>query len=278
MFQDQDNLEYSSQTTVLDNGQFLISWKNAQGEVEKGPLHFLWRLIAQHQVDVFHVSLFRITADFISFMKGHHFVDLDTLADFVSVLSRLLRAKSQALLPSRVGASRDDMIRLPQDIIERLLEYRRYQKHASFFRDREKLGAGVLAVHLRTSAAMQGKAVAVYDADDLLANFLRQYRKKKKTELPFHLQTQLDQCTVEQKMTAVLNVLKEKTKILPFVAFLTQSEKNDILPVITLFLALLELTRQQEISIKQESFVQPIYVSLRAAPLSSEPFASLNNR
>jgi len=65
-------MELQTTTDTVENGaadskelsSFLVSWVNHEGEQENGPLSVLWQLIESYRVDIFDISLQRITEEF----------------------------------------------------------------------------------------------------------------------------------------------------------------------------------------------------------------------
>ena len=106
---------------------FEINFNTKEGLETKGHLQLLWNLIQKYKVDIFEVSLTRITDDFIAYITINH-IDIDEEGSFISMATKLLHYKSKLLLP--VNHTDEDLSEidvLPQDLVDQLIEYRTFQ-------------------------------------------------------------------------------------------------------------------------------------------------------
>ena len=71
-------------------------------EVFEGPLDLLLYLIKKDEVDIYDISLERITAQYLEFMDAFKVLDLDIAGEFVVMAANLIYLKSRALLPVHV--------------------------------------------------------------------------------------------------------------------------------------------------------------------------------
>ncbi len=243
------------------NGHFLISWANVNGDIERGPLAVLWELIKRQQVDIFKVSLIKITDDFINFLQIYQIDNVRILSEFIALASRLLQAKSLALLPTSPTILEDDVITLPKEIIEKLLEYRLYQKQTIFLRSQESLGHGVLVPQMSISESTGSEML---ELEGLVAAYLKVHQtSQRKMNLPDLMKFEAEQYTVQGKMEDVLRILDRCHKKIEFLECLTTYERQSRIAIVALFLGLLELTRIGKIFIHQEKFNKPIFIETR---------------
>ena len=80
-------------------GEFQVHWEGHAGQ-EEGSLSLLWSLIESYKVDIFSVSLERITNDFISYINLLPDIDLKLASSFTFMTANLLYYKSRELLPA----------------------------------------------------------------------------------------------------------------------------------------------------------------------------------
>ena len=69
-------------------------------EVFEGPLDLLLYLIKKDEVDIYEISLERITAQYLEFMEAFKVLDLELAGEFVVMAANLIYLKSRALLPA----------------------------------------------------------------------------------------------------------------------------------------------------------------------------------
>ncbi len=97
-----------------------------------GPLDLLLSLIRDEQVDIYDIPIARIANQFLARV---HTLALDEAADYLEMAARLLRIKSQLLLPRREG---DEPWEDPRaELVRRLLEYQQMREVADLL---ERMG------------------------------------------------------------------------------------------------------------------------------------------
>jgi segregation and condensation protein A len=94
--------------------------------VFSGPMDLLLHLVRQQEVDVHEVSIARILADYLQHLGVLQQLDLQDIGDFVVMASTLMEIKSRELLPNETVEIEQELD--PRDdLIKRLLEYKRYR-------------------------------------------------------------------------------------------------------------------------------------------------------
>ncbi|NBU97395.1 MAG: ribulose phosphate epimerase, partial [Spirochaetia bacterium] len=83
-----------------ESSLFLVKWNTNEGGWTEGPLSVLWSLIESYKVDIFEVSLSRITEDFITFLKLARNLPIEISSEFTKMAASLVYLKSKALLPN----------------------------------------------------------------------------------------------------------------------------------------------------------------------------------
>lgn len=107
--------------------------------VFEGPLALLLHLLEERELDITEVSLLAVTEQYLAYLRDAEHLNLDALAEFISVGSRLLLLKSRALLPRDPDApppsseNEDD----PANLIRALQQYRRFKHAAEYLRGLE---------------------------------------------------------------------------------------------------------------------------------------------
>jgi segregation and condensation protein A len=105
----------------------------------EGPFDLLLGLIAKHKLDITEVSLHKVTDEFIAYIRarGREW-DLDQASYFLLVAATLLDLKAARLLPSGEVEDEEDLALLEaRDLLfARLLQYRAYKEVAALFAGR----------------------------------------------------------------------------------------------------------------------------------------------
>ena len=244
---------------VLDS--FNVSWMNSSGEPEQGPLYVLWELIESYRVDIFEVSLARITEDFIAFLRAAGDLQLDLASSFSHMASRLIYYKSKALLPDPGFEDPEEESRLPPELVQQLLEYRKFQLAADRLREREEITTGMLSRDASMVPESDGSAGEWLDVS--LVDLIRAYADLlKRLDVPDeerHFEVQLEEFSVEDKIV-YLNDLLERVQSFTLDELFEQRNRFNRGELIATFLALLELTRQGMIILRQKQNFSQIHV------------------
>ncbi|MBN8222299.1 MAG: segregation/condensation protein A, partial [Spirochaetes bacterium] len=113
--------------------RFQVAFQTRAGSEQKGPLGVLWALIESYEVDIFAVSLSRITNDFLGYMAVAE-ISLEEQAEFTHTAARLIFYKSRQLLPNAAIGDDTPPDTLPYELVEQLLEYKKMQQAAAEMR------------------------------------------------------------------------------------------------------------------------------------------------
>ena len=104
-------------------------------EVFRGPLDLLLYLVRKHEVEIVDIPIAPITDQFLSHLAVLEELDVDAVGDFLDLASTLIEIKARLVLPSadEVVEELDDP---RHELVERLLEYKRYKDAASMLEER----------------------------------------------------------------------------------------------------------------------------------------------
>lgn len=99
----------------------------------EGPLEVLLYLIKSQEIDILDIPILTITQQYLRFLELMREEDLEVTGDFLVMAATLIHIKSRMLLPADVETEEDEEIdeedpRL--ELVEKLLEYRRYREVA----------------------------------------------------------------------------------------------------------------------------------------------------
>lgn len=89
-------------------------------------MDLLLHLVKQQEVDIHDISISSILGDYLKHLDVLQAMDLSDIGDFVVMASHLMEIKSRELLP-REEVCVEDELDPKDDLIRRLLEYKRYR-------------------------------------------------------------------------------------------------------------------------------------------------------
>ena len=110
-------------------------------DVFEGPLDLLLYLIKRDEVDIYDISIERITKQYLGYMEAFHVLNIELAGEFIVMAANLLYIKSRTLLPvdqqmAEEDAEEDD----PRwELIRQLIEYKKFKEAAARLRDKAVL-------------------------------------------------------------------------------------------------------------------------------------------
>src|SRR5205085_10529314 len=93
---------FPSALSLRYRGRHMSSEYSVKLEVFEGPLDLLLYLIKKDEVDIYEISIERITQQYLAFMEAFKILDLDVAGEFVVMAANLIYIKSRSLLPAHV--------------------------------------------------------------------------------------------------------------------------------------------------------------------------------
>lgn len=107
-------------------------------EIFEGPLDLLLYLIKRDEIDIYEISIERITKQYLEYLQAFKELKIDIAGEFVVMAANLIYLKSRSLLPldqqpPEEDAEEDD----PRwDLIRQLIEYKKFKEAAVQLHDR----------------------------------------------------------------------------------------------------------------------------------------------
>lgn len=241
---------------------FLIKWNNPEGGFSEGPLSLLWSLIESYKIDIFEVSLSRITEDFIQFIELSKKVSIELSTDFLKMAAHLVYLKSKALLPNPGFEEIDEEPKLPKELVEKLLEHKKFQLMGQKLSAIDEVIAGVFKRESNQILKDFTSDENWLDLDliDLISAFNSILQKQAANSETPNLLIANQDYSIDSKITKIETLLEEKKEILFSDIF--DSEEPETYDIVFSFLALLEIIKHKKISIQQHKLFGNIKIFL----------------
>jgi segregation and condensation protein A len=224
----------------------------------EGPLDLLLHLIRAHELDILDLPIAFVTERYLEYLGMMRELDLDVASEYLLMAATLAHIKSKELLPQVPSEQQEAGDEVEQDpraeLIRRLLEYQKYKAVA------DELGARSLEgrdVFLRGTAPPEAEGpapLAEVGLFQLLEAFERVLRR---VQGRIALEVTADGITVQERMTELVDLLRERRASLFEELFARDRTRSD---VVVTFLALLEMTRLHMIRIFQAQSEGPLHV------------------
>lgn len=218
-------------------------------EVFEGPLDLLLYLIKRDEVDIYDITLERITAQYLEFMEAFHVLDLEVAGEFVVMAANLIYLKSRALLPVSVQPPEEEAEEEDPrwELVRQLLEYKKFKEAAAHLHEREVKQEGLFARVPEKPEAVAERPlgdVSVFDLINAFNSILKRINQKENVREIFE-----ENFTVGDKIDLILKMISHGVPLKFTELFTDAASRSEI--VVT-FLALLELIRLKQLRVVQE--------------------------
>src|ERR1700755_1055787 len=107
-------------------------------EVFHGPFDLLLTLVLKEEIDLLEVDLAEVVLAYVEHLEAQGELDLESATEFLVLIAALLELKSRLMLPREDDDELLDMEpeEPAEELLARMLEYKRYSNGAMFLRDR----------------------------------------------------------------------------------------------------------------------------------------------
>ncbi|MDB4578603.1 segregation/condensation protein A [Akkermansiaceae bacterium] len=229
-------------------------------EFFEGPLDLLLYLIRRDEVDIYDISLERITTQYLEYVESFKMLNIDLASEFISMAANLMYIKSRTLLPKSVQppdeeADEDD----PRwELIRQLIEYKKFKDAAGFLAQREVAQEQVYA-HAPEKKARPDDDEPVPLAEVSIFDLIRAFQNviKRFEETRDFGDIIDDRHTVSDKIDHLLNLIKPGGSLSLQSLFREATSKIE---VIVTFLALLELMKMNQFKARQDVLLGQIEI------------------
>jgi len=227
-------------------------------EVFEGPLDLLMHLIEKHQLDIYDIPIAVITEQYLDYIRQMEEFNVEIASSFLVMAATLLQIKSRMLLPKPPKAAEivEEEADPRQELVDKLLEYRKFKQAASLFEDLARQREQVF-----TRLPQQFPAAFSLPEGLSLDDLLRAFTAVWESAGDDYALVAREEISIQDKMYDIIHVLRQRGGRTEFSHTIIRSGmKNE---VIAAFLALLELIRLNRVWIKQQAPLEPIYLMLR---------------
>src|SRR5947207_5687787 len=101
-------------------------------EVFEGPIDLLLYLIKRDEIDVYDISIERITGQYLEYIEAFKDLNIDIAGEFIVMAANLIYLKSRSLLPADQQPPEEDVEEDDPrwDLIRQLIEYKKFKEAA----------------------------------------------------------------------------------------------------------------------------------------------------
>jgi segregation and condensation protein A len=235
--------------------------------VFEGPFDLLLFFIERDELDIYNIPIARITDDFLEYLRQMEAMSIDLASEFIVVAATLMRIKAKMLLPRKQLDEEGNEIDPRRELVDRLLEYKRYKSVLEELRRLEEMRAFMnprgyasaelrkLAEHALAEAEME--SVTLYKLLRVFERLMGRFEEEKKAKR-VHTVYNFNY-TIQEQRGYLLDSVQQRGKA----SFeeLFWNLDNRIHAIVT-FLALLELLNAQELALLQGEGANNFWLAL----------------
>lgn len=226
----------------------------------EGPLDLLLHLIKKDNIDIFEISISKITEQYLNYINLMKEKNLDIKSEYLVLAAELIELKSKLLLPNKSEEIEEEIEEEKGNLINRILEYEKYKEISKNFKQLESIRK---TVHTRISKEIfKYKNDKInnldFDLNDLMLAF-KNFLRNKELEKPLKTKIKKKEYSIEKRCLEIKVRLK-KQKCINFDELFEIKTKDF---VVVTFLAMLSLVKKKEIAIEQENNFNKIIIKRR---------------
>ncbi len=227
--------------------------------IYRGPLDLLLYLVRKHELDIVDIPIAKVTQQYLEYLEILKALDVNSVADFLEMASTLIEIKSKLVLPQQEEVD-EQVIDDPRDqLVQRLLEYKRFKDAASLLEDQGRhwqrrfhRQADDLPPRRIDLADQPINEVELWDLVSALNRLLRDNKTVQPTNIVY------DDTPIRVHMKAVHQQIVQHGKVRFHTLFPSDAAKTRIIGI---FLALLELIRHYNVLAHQEDDEEEIWIT-----------------
>jgi len=215
----------------------------------EGPLDLLLHLVSQYKMDIFEVPLVPVIEQYLTYVNTMKDLELEMAGDYMVMASQLMLIKSRRLLPTVAEDYQEDTEQLEQDILSQIDEYRKFkalsQELAGLHESRSQFYSKA------KTEIISEDTVLVKDKStiDLFLAFNRLLEMKQQIETANNTTIEAEKYSIADKIIELGQTFEHYKSRTFSQLFRPDASRSEML---TTFLAVLELIKNQELSFEQE--------------------------
>jgi segregation and condensation protein A len=219
----------------------------------EGPFDLLLFFIERDELDIYNIPITKITNDFLDFIHASEKLNIELSSEFILFISTLMRIKAKMLLPRKEIDAQGNEIDPRQELIDKILEYKRFKEASAKMAEMEaqrmlvvKRGNLQKELSIIGEEAGEGTEIQAVTLFKLMKAFERVVAKlQERNNKPVHTVVQYNY-TMEGSREYMLDICSRE-KTLSFEKIFEVCENR--IHALFLFLNMLEMTQTRYISL-----------------------------
>lgn len=236
-------------------------------DVFEGPLDLLLHLINKFEIDIYDIPILQITEQYMQYLKQMQTLQIDVASEYFVMAATLMRIKSEMLVPRNENqADMEEDFYEDEDprkaLMEILLEYKQIKSVVPKFEERSEERSDYFGKDPSDISKFQ-ETVELKDVGlgiDDLANLFMDVLRRHRLDTPQPTMIDSEEITVIEQMETIRArfIHTGRSRI----SFSELIEKPTRQTLVVTFLALLEMIKENQVSVQQDSIESDISISI----------------
>ncbi len=219
----------------------------------EGPFDLLLFFIERDELDIYNIPIAKLTNDFLGYIHSLESLNIELASEFILFVSTLMRIKARMLLPRREVDAQGNEIDPRQELVDKILEYKRFKEASEVMALMEaerqmQLKRGNIKQEMEniTDTASEGTEIQTVTMYKLLQAYEKVIKRfNERNAKPQHVVVKYNY-SLEGQRTFLIAHMEEKKRV-PFEMLFAVCESR--IHAIFTFLAMLELIQQKFLGI-----------------------------
>ncbi|MBQ4032288.1 MAG: segregation/condensation protein A [Bacilli bacterium] len=225
----------------------------------EGPLDLLLHLVKESKMDIYEINIHDIINQYLEFIHNLEEENIDIASEYLVMAAELIHLKSKLLVNRKDEEEEDEdfTINSEEDLRNKLVEYEKYKKITEDFKELEEKRSEVFTKLPESLKEYVDQNIikGEFDINDLF-NAYNLFLDRQKLAKPLNTKITKREINIEDKIKDIRTILKKRKRV-NFLELFTEVTKES---VIVTFLSILEMTKNEEITLTQEDNFSPIMI------------------
>ncbi|HEU0208124.1 MAG TPA: segregation/condensation protein A [Candidatus Udaeobacter sp.] len=228
-------------------------------EVFEGPLDLLLYLIKQDEIDIYDISLERITSQYLEYLQAFKELNIELAGEFIVMAANLIYLKSRSLLPRDQQPPEEDAAEEDPrwELIRQLIEYKKFKEAAAELNvramEQERMFVREVGSFSGIQEPLRLGEVGIFQLISAFQTVLRRIEARQDVQEIFS-----ERFSVSEKIDSILQRVAIGTRLHFSDLFGATASRIE---VVVTFLALLELIRLKQVRAVQKNVFEEIEIA-----------------
>jgi segregation and condensation protein A len=227
-------------------------------EVFEGPLDLLLYLIKQDEIDIYDISLERITSQYLEYLQAFKELNIELAGEFIVMAANLIYLKSRSLLPRDQQPPEEDAGEEDPrwELVRQLIEYKKFKEAAAQLNLRALEQERIFVRETASTSCIQEPLrlgeVGIFQLIGAFQTVMKRIEARQDVQEIFS-----EHFSVSEKIDSILQRIATGNRFRFSDLFGTAASRVE---VVVTFLALLELIRLKQVRAIQKNVFEEIEI------------------